>query len=167
MNSPLKASSHQARRLVSAFPGMLFLNIPGRAERVSGLGGKESILHADTLSSAWSLWMEGGRYTFAGFCPRGHFCTVLADSPHTHTHTHTHTLPQQTSESSFLSTGKTSPLRLWTSDCTPSWDHIVPSGMSPLVHSTKSTSGPGEHTPLPSIIRWEQCQPRQLPFGFS
>lgn len=122
---------------------------------MSRLGEKE--VSSTLISSllGWSLWLESGWYTFSGFCPRRHFCRVLVDSPHlpythralTHTHIHTHhthtphvhtthtltlhTTPTQPpphpTESSFLSTGKTSPLRLWTSDGPSlSWEHIIP-----------------------------------------
>ena len=108
--------------LVSAIPDMLFLNISGKANRVSGLGEKETVIRVALLSSG--LVPLDGRQKITIFWVSPSLALLQAPHPrhtqHTHTNTHAHIPPHHTSESGFLITGKTPLLRLWMGMAQPS-----------------------------------------------
>ena len=153
--------------LVSAIPEMLFLNIPGKANRVSGLGEKEIAICVVLLSSG--LVPLDGRQKITIFWVSPSLALLQAPRPrHTqHTHIHAHTPPHHTSESGFLCTGKTH-----LSGSGLGWPHPLlgsrcPASLSSLAPFTKSSSGPWRTLTFVLCGHWVQCQPHSLLFGFS
>lgn len=130
---------------------MLFLNITGKANRVSGLG---------------ELWMEG-RITIFWVLPS----LALLQSPHPrhthHTHTHAHippTIPLRVASSAQARLHFSGSGLGWPS---PLLGSHYPTSLSSLVPLTKSSSGPWRMLTFVLCGQWVQCQPHPLLFGVS